>query len=155
MPTRDDWIRLAAFIDGEGAIYVKPVHGQNRKYTQLVISIANCDPRLPMWCKETFGGSVHRTKSNPRHNAKWREAWSWRIYSSTAEGVLVNCLPYFLLKKEQADVALAYRKTFLSKYGKGAGRELSEEDFAKRESFEIQLKKLQRELPDAVKAAFN
>jgi hypothetical protein len=148
--TKQDWIRLAAFIDGEGSIYIKPLQTKSARYNQLVIHIANTDPRLPCWCQETFGGKVYRCDSNQRLNGDQQKiAYSWRIFSKNAENIIRGCLPYFLLKREQAEVALAYRATFRYRTGHGSAQLLTEEELNIRQSCLLELKRLKRELPDA------
>jgi hypothetical protein len=114
MPTEIDWARLAAYIDGEGCVDIVPA-GRNfhathhrRPQLQVRIQIGNTDPRLPVWCKENFGGSTRlATKQNP----KWRASMYWIINSAKAVEILKNCYPYFLLKREQAEIAIAFQKT--------------------------------------------
>jgi hypothetical protein len=148
MPTEIDYARLAMAIDGEGAIYIKPVYAKSGMYSQLCVSVSNCDPRLIMWCKDTFGfGAVHRNKHRSR--GQQHDAYSWRVYSATAELILTQCLPYFIIKREQAEVALAYRKTFSRSNSNGnlSGAAKTEREWATQE-----LRRLQANPPGAVQA---
>src|ERR1700733_1753313 len=143
-----DWIKLAAFIDGEGSISVKNLTTKTGRYSQLFVAIANTDPRLPMWCKERFGGLLYACDSNPKKSDKWRRAYRWITHSAQAETILLGCLPHFLLKREQAEVALAYRKTFRVKTGKGSTRILTDAELAIRQSCREELQRLKREIPE-------
>src|SRR5215831_11831464 len=52
-----DWARLAAFIDGEGCIYIVSFSEKGKhksKRHQISISITNTDGVLPLWLKNTF-----------------------------------------------------------------------------------------------------
>jgi hypothetical protein len=143
-PTKSDWIKLAAFIDGEGTILIKPVYAKSGRYTQLCIGISNTDPRLPVWLLETFGGAVYVINWNKRQSAKWRRAYTWKVHSQVAGRILEQCLPHFLLKREQAEVAIAYRKTFRYRTGHGSQQLLTGEDLAIREHCAVELKRLKK-----------
>ena len=48
-----------------------------------------------------------------------RALFQWRVSTRDAKWVIENCLPYFIIKREQAEVALAMFETFpKQKYGK-------------------------------------
>lgn len=144
MATQTDYAQLAAYIDGEGSIYVKPVYNQSGKeYTQLVVSVTNTDPRLSNWCKSRFGGATHRNS----HMSKGQKnhACDWRVHSAAAEKILRNCMPYFIIKREQAEIALLYRSTFPGKRGREVP--LTEGALMVRRSAAAELKRLKTELP--------
>jgi len=121
MPTEFDWARLAAFIDGEGMIDIHTRRQFSKKQNKIYecryvrVEVVNTDPRLPLWCKNTFGGSIQPHK---RYSSKWRMAYSWEIASKKAITIIRGCLPYFLLKREQAEIALAFQETVL-RIGRG------------------------------------
>jgi len=119
-----DFARLAMAIDAEGSICIgkrdrisrasERRDGSEkvfRSYT-LYVSVCNTDPRLVNWCKERFGGSVRFLKPGPKRLNK-KILLQWIIASVMAEDVLINCLPFFIIKKEKADLALAFRRTFI------------------------------------------
>lgn len=112
--TESDWIKLAAFIDGEGCIRIERQDpnircnkGAKSPRYGLIVHIANCDPRLSLWCQERFGGYIYLTEAS-RKNPKHRDAYSWHATSKRAEAVIRGCFPHFLLKREQAETALAF-----------------------------------------------
>jgi len=142
MPNEIQWSQLAAFIDGEGTIVIIKAR---LHYTQLVIRVANTDPRLPMWCKKLFGGKVYACDNNRKNNR--RRFYTWAIQAQKAEDILRGCLPFFLLKKEQAEVALAYRETFRHKKGKTNEQDLTPERMEVRQRYREELSRLKYELP--------
>ena len=114
MPSELDYVRLAAFVDGEGCISIyhrKPSKKDNvhnwKRTTQLILSVRNCDPRLPLWCKEVFGGSIGRSYPRPPR----RNSFLWVIRYKKAADILQACMPFFLLKREQAEIAIAIQQT--------------------------------------------
>lgn len=105
-----DWARLAAYIDGEGHIALNENKmGNGKHYAYLRVIVTNTDPRLIVWCQRLFGGGVLRGKQQP--NAKWKRCFKWTATCRHAEAVLRGCLPYFVLKRDQAELGLAFQET--------------------------------------------
>ncbi len=120
-PTEIDYARLAMAIDGEGMIDIH-THSQFRPHLNRVhvthyvrIVITNTDPRLALWCKNTFGGCVNPAKSRKPHH---RPKLNWYCSSRKAISLIKPCMPYFLLKREQAEIALAFQET-VKRIGRG------------------------------------
>jgi hypothetical protein len=107
-----DWAMAAAYIDGEGCIAISPVTGTTHR-SLLSIQIANTDPRLPLWLKATFGGNYHTYKPVQR---RCKQVYVWSVRAGMAEDVLRGCLSYFKLKRDQAEIGLAYRATYAIAY---------------------------------------
>lgn len=75
----------------------------------LRVILVNTDPRMPVWCRDTFGGTL---VFEPRKNPKHRDAVRWHVSCKQAEWVLKGCLEFFLIKGEEAAIGLAFRETF-------------------------------------------
>jgi len=104
-PTETDWARMAAFIDGEGCISLVE---HRTVYTCLRIMVTNTDRRLVEWCKSLFDGHICEKKARkPTH----KPSYQWVVSSRAAAFVIKGCYPYFLLKKEQSEVALEFLTT--------------------------------------------
>jgi hypothetical protein len=144
-PTQIEWAKLAAFVDGEGTIVIVKAR---LHYTQLVIRVANTDPRLPLWCKKFFGGRVYASSTNKRRNSTLRLFYTWTTQSQKAEDILRGCLPHFTLKREQAEVALAYRETFRHIKGNTPEQDLTVDRMAIRQQYREKLSRLKHELPE-------
>jgi hypothetical protein len=141
MPTQADYMRLAMAIDCEGCMDIH-THRQWREHLNrfyetcyVRISIANCDPRLAQWCKSLFGGNLSLNHKKPKN---WRPTLAWYVTSKMAVEIIKNCLPYFILKREQAEVALAFQKTVFQVGCKGH----SKATIQKRRNFQSQIKAL-------------
>jgi hypothetical protein len=127
-----DWARLAAYIDGEGCIGIIPTRGQamRRKSPNhhLKVFVANTDPRLLDWIFETVGvGMCYRLPNSPSlaaniNSGKWKPRFQWWVTAKPAAQILEGCLPYFIIKREQAEIAIAFQKT-KTFHGKGRLRE--------------------------------
>ena len=104
-----DWARAAAFIDGEGCIYLGRTRPKSamRNSAEYVpgIQVTNTNRVLIDWFLARFGGrsTTHRAGGNrkPRHD--------WRVTNSSAYKVLEGCRPHLLLKSKQADLLLDFR----------------------------------------------
>lgn len=117
--TELDIARIAAFLDGEGSIqiaYVAPSRMVKKPYFVLHLDISNTDRRLPDWCKKHFGGSVSSTAKKDSKSNRNCVLYRWRTSSKMAEGVLKLALPYFIIKRRQAEIALEFRATFTKRY---------------------------------------
>lgn len=106
----EDWARLAAFIDGEGSIWIAK-HVTTRKCSyHLVVRITNTDPRLFVWIGHRFGGigsfGIYKNNGFPSERMMQR----WELCSSRAALILKGCLPYFVMKREQAELAIAFQE---------------------------------------------
>jgi hypothetical protein len=108
-----DWARLAAFIDGEGSIIInraKPVGRMKSPAYTLCVNIGNSSPVLIQWLFIHFGGSVQPRKEKSETVGRRKPFWTWCLREVQAELVLQRCMPYFIIKREQAEVGLAFRK---------------------------------------------
>ena len=109
MPIEIDYARLAAYIDGEGCISAKET-GPNNSRMFICINVYQTDPRLIAWIVRTFQiGKMHQDKQ-PRKRS-YRCGYYWQVYGSNAASILKECLPFFIVKKEQAEMALAIQET--------------------------------------------
>lgn len=130
-----DWARLAAYIDGEGCIRIAGVKGStpySRRVLYVEVSIANTDLRLTDWLKKTFGGSVY-VNNRRLDKPNWAQSSAWVVGSRWAAALLEGSLPYFVIKREQAEVALAFQATIVTdrRYGcKGRPQELLDHQHA-------------------------
>lgn len=129
-PSELDWARLAAYIDGEGCISIGIARSPKwkRRHLFLRLSVHNTDPRLISWCRDTFEGKIYCTK---HRNPNWSTAWSWIISCRKVEEILKGCLPFFIIKREQAETALAFQSITSRKWGvRGATQEVIEQQWA-------------------------
>lgn len=116
----------AAMIDGEGcisiAMYIQKVKKNGREYryenTQLAISIFQTDERLMKWLIHHYGGRYCPRKPQKQG---WKPGWSWSPSSKNLEQFILAVLPYLLLKKEQALIALEFVRLGKGKPGPNNG----------------------------------
>ena len=116
-PSIIDWARIAAYLDGEGSILINPRKGRKEYATlassfYLKLTVANTDPRLLIWLKNTLGGTVKDSNSAKYYVGKnWKQCWNWSVCSNRAAWILFNCLPYLLIKSEQAEIGIQLQES--------------------------------------------
>ena len=109
--TSTDCAYAAGFFDGEGwvGIAYPKINKSEKRNHRLDVSVGQVDIRPLVWLVEKFGGRIQK---NPKKcGLSQRLIYSWRINGPSAEAFLVAVRPYLIVKAEQADVALAFRKT--------------------------------------------
>jgi len=118
MINKIDLAYAACLIDSEGSIVIrktKPKKNHWAAYYTLMISICNTHHGVLIDMKKMFGGSICRY-DRPDINGYYK----WQCYSLQAENCLKKLLPYFRIKKLQAELGLLFRKT--KNYNKGRKR---------------------------------
>jgi hypothetical protein len=114
-PSLIDWARLAAYVDGEGSINLTPRRTDRAKsmtYCARVV-VTNTDFRLTKWCMDTFGVPYYEKsfKWGGSHAANWKSCFFAQASGYRACWILRNCLPFFIMKREQAEVVLQHQET--------------------------------------------
>ena len=135
-----DWARMAAYIDGEGCIRIRPVSTGRRNHA-LELSLTNTDYRLLSWISTTFGGKVYKAvgcKTTTKKNV-----WRWQANPNESKAILEGCLPYFIVKREQAEIGIAFKN--LCEQQKASrevvrGKGVPEHILSQRQGFVIELK---------------
>jgi intein/homing endonuclease len=108
------WAYLAGIMDGEGSFSIArggrkpdPEHGHPNGYInwQLKISIGNTNENLHAWLLENVGGAKylgHKSKTD-----KHKSGYNWQLHGKeNMKEFIEGVLPYLVLKKEQALLAL-------------------------------------------------
>ena len=108
---------LAGFMDGEGSFSIvktyqitKRVDGTKHKGIRyhLHIKIANTDLNVLKWISHNFGGQVSIKKD---WNPKWKTRYDWTLTGyGNMEKFILAILPYLLIKRKQALVALEFAR---------------------------------------------
>ena len=135
-PTEMDFAKMAAIIDCEANISITT--GKNHRYYALQVTLGNCEFRLLEWCQARFGGFPcgHYYHKIPPRTAPSKR---WKIVGYDAAGLLESCLPHFIIKREQAQVALGFQATFGAR---GSRLRVTEELRQQREQLMLKLQSL-------------
>ena len=106
---------LAGFVDADGSIslvrdkyFDKKLNRDRYKY-RIKLSVHNCKIEPIEVFKKCFGGgklrNTRRGKAMAEH-PNWRECYEWTLWSKQAEDAIRLLLPFLLIKKQQALLAL-------------------------------------------------
>jgi hypothetical protein len=104
MTTAVDNAYLAGFIDGEGSITLSLAKG----YPRTGFKISNTRRGVIDWIHANYGGSIYTCKrlSEPQK----KECFIIQFNIGDSRDVLQRVIPYMKVKKEQAEILLAYSK---------------------------------------------
>ena len=102
----------AGIVDGEGCIGVRSIV-RSPRHVRIVVEVANTDARLVRWLEEPWPPSkkIRPMVRKTRYSAKHKPLFLWMLTSRKAEAFLSDVLPYLLIKKDQAELALAAQAT--------------------------------------------
>ena len=96
------WPYVAGILDGEGSIHAHRSSG----HLAIKITIVGTDIRLMKWLLGNFGGKFY---SRTKKTSGGRTAYYWMPSGKkNRTNFLLGILPYLLLKREQAILALQF-----------------------------------------------
>jgi hypothetical protein len=134
-----DYAYLAGMLDADGCIQInrKTAYESNNVYA-LVVSVSQCDNLIPYYLLSKFGGNVFDYTSR---NINRKKMARWTIGSFKAKELLEKVLPYLVLKKSRAIVAIKFQETVAKR---GFRKSVSGELSVARDSMYSELKELNR-----------
>jgi len=130
---------LAGLFDGEGSVNIFKQPNKKDRINPcyfLEISIGNTHKGVLQWVFENFGGRL--THNAEQHAKSNHRMWRWRASSNEACRVLMTMLPYLVVKKEQAQLAVEFQRHVNTHPRKG-NKVLSDEELAWREAQRVKL----------------
>ncbi len=103
---------VAGFFDGEGCVCITKTHRKIRDTHEYVLStgIGNTYAPILYYLKEEFGGYIHLNLSAKKRKATYKPFFQWHITGKKARCFLEKLLPYLIVKKEQAEIGIAFQK---------------------------------------------
>lgn len=98
---------LAGFFDGEGSISISR-HGRGDRSLSLHLQVPQI-VRAPLErFQARFGGTIHLTGRGQSPLSR-RPIWSWHAGPRAGAAALGAMLPYLIVKRQQADIALEFQ----------------------------------------------
>lgn len=102
-------------VDGEGTISItmSAVGKAGKKKTPsftMSLLVANTDMRLINWLSKTFTGDFIYSHSVSQRTKCNKACFTWRLFEARAAQVIRRILPYMLCKRDQGEIALAWRE---------------------------------------------
>jgi hypothetical protein len=126
---------VAGVFDGEGSVSITCAQ---QRYHTLRVEIVNTNPMLMQWLVEKMGGKITPLRQNQGLGTK--PVFAWILRNLNAEVFLREVLPYLIVKREQAELALAFRAIRTARVRKGRWPTVTEEAIVERESIRHQLR---------------
>ncbi len=114
----------AGIIDGEGCVNIAKQPGETIRGYSLVmrVVVTNCSKALIDFLVRTFGGRIYHYVSK----GKRKEYWKWYLFTSNAANFLGTIMPYLIVKRQEAQLAIEFQQTKCSrKCGKLSADELA------------------------------
>jgi len=103
MTVDEELAYLAGIIDGEGCVSIAKNTRRGRNYYSLRINVSNNSIDLMQWLEDTFGDVV-RTSYHRWYDR--RDLYDWTASGNQAQVLLELVLPFLIIKKDQAKLAL-------------------------------------------------
>ena len=94
----------AGFFDGEGCVLLR----KSRNTYVVRITVSQVNPAPIVKFKRLFGG--HISEQKPK-NKSWKEQWKWEQDAKSGVETLLQLLPYLVVKRDVADLAIEFQKT--------------------------------------------
>ena len=123
LPSKTDWAYMAGIMDGEGSFCISKVtlyskSGKPYLGYDCKVMVANTSEVLIKWLVEKFGGKYRIGVNEASKQAKaWgsksiiRPCYRWTMEGyRNQEQFLLAVLPYLVIKREQAKVALEWTR---------------------------------------------
>lgn len=122
-PTAIDHAYAAGLFDGEGCVMIARARSgtaprgstTKRIYHRLDLSVGQVDRRPLLWLQTRYGGRIDPVPK--KRGIGEQLCWQWRLGPRAAEMFLRQVLPYLIVKREQAEVALTFRATIATERG--------------------------------------
>jgi len=103
----------AGLLDGEGSIYSE---SRPSGMPGLMISVQMANAPVVEWLRENFGGRTYVVTRKERpmlpsgeRAQSYRQQYLWRIHATVVEEFLRLVIPYLIVKRQQAEIALSIR----------------------------------------------
>ena len=98
---------LAGIMDADGCFYIGQPGQKTHTLRLFVMSTSKC---LIDYLYKTYGGFQYSRKIE---KLTWKIRHEWFIDRQVLDELLERLKPYLIIKKEQCEVAITFRKTFL------------------------------------------
>ncbi len=131
---------LAGLFDGEGCITLtryKPEGQVIYSNYMVVVKVRMCNELVVRLFQQTFGGKVRHCKPK---KSQWSETWEWYLTTPEFLPFLTDILPYLILKRPNAEIALYYLLHFKQKTNIPVSKDLA----VLREAEFIRMRKLNK-----------
>jgi hypothetical protein len=135
---------LAGVVDGEGCFYLgkipkKAGDGYVNEHYRGLLKIDNTDVRLLDWIDDVFSGTSSARCRSTSSKKFEREIFTWTATGDRLLDLCEQILPYLVIKKEQCEIMIRFRKTYVGRLG---STKVSEEILLARQECLEEIRKL-------------
>lgn len=135
---------IAGIVDGEGSIVIE----RTKNHYKARLHISSSSREIVDFCQSSFDcGHVYKYND---HQPNHRLAYQWVVNSKMAQRVLLELLPYLILKKRQAIIGIA-----LESRKKGRFFPVSPEELIIRDRMRNTVMKLNHPLQSQISTPFS
>lgn len=109
MPTAAEIAYAAGFFDGEGSVTIGVNRSHKRTHNPVYtmrIGASQVDASPLFWLLDRWGGSVQPVARKTTQN---NQVHIWGCFSRNAAKFLTDVLPFLIVKRERAEVALRFQ----------------------------------------------
>ena len=102
---------VSGLMDGEGCIAIRrrvEMPRNPRVSYMLVVQISMTHEGVVSAVHKAFGGAMSEIKWHRRMNN--RPAYQWRLYSTACAAFLEKCIPYLIVKRDEAQLGISFQK---------------------------------------------
>jgi hypothetical protein len=101
---KTDLAYMAGIIDGEGCICIHRSRTKRAGDSLIAnVTVRMTVEHIPQWLHFSFGGSFGTQKPK---KVGWQPVYQWKVYGKNAVTFLQAILPYLIVKRPQAEIAL-------------------------------------------------
>lgn len=98
---------ISGFFDGDGSVIIH--RNPTRRWYGLSIVFANTNKELLLQIREMIGeGCLNSRKDGKKRKMKYKKGWNLYFHGKKAQILLREMLPYLILKKVRAKLALEF-----------------------------------------------
>ena len=138
---------IAGFLDGEGSIYISrskcPRTKRGVRYA-LYIVFSSTNKNILEMIRNSLGGVGCLFSWDSKKNPRWKTAYYLHITCRQAAEVLRKLLPYLILKRPQAELAIKFQDFMDSSPPTGNYNSRTPEEWNTMKEYYEQMKELNR-----------
>lgn len=106
----------AGIIDGEGSIEVSITRVKHRPTGYRIgVRVGNTNVKMLEALQSMWGGGITISRQNSKLG--YRDFYVWTLLSLNAQALLVAVEPHLIVKRQQANIALALQRRIKGRFG--------------------------------------
>jgi hypothetical protein len=133
---------VAGFFDGEGSVYIIKTSKRQKIYHNICVRLTNTDKHIMILIKKWIGFGTIFMRKKLLHR---KRAYDFILKGRQGESFLKSILPFLIVKKKQALLALKFMSMKHKRFGgKNPKHILTDKEINQREAIRTKIRKLNR-----------